>query len=742
EEVGFWADHGLISAVLDPDFLENGYIYLLYNVDRHHLLYFGTEEYDAEIDDDFNGGMGRITRYTLNTESFTSVLPDSRHILLGDSRGTGIPIASQGHGAGALIFGEDGSLMVSSGDGNSHNCCYNGDGPLPGAGYDDISFQDGVLSETELLGAFRAQFIGGLNGKILRIDPETGEGISNNPFFVEGGSHLAQSKIWALGFRNPYRMVIRPGSGYGLMETGHPGTLFLSDVGETKWEEINIIRDGGGNYGWPIYEGPNLHELGYADLITSNPLAPNPLFDTLSCEQEFFSFQELILEENQTHSYFYDNGCEPGTSIPSSVQTFYHERPILAYPNDWGGPPEALLPAFDQNGNATTIPITQTDLENNSSFRGISGAGGVFLKGSSIPQEYQDTYILADFLGWLRAFTLTENNELTKIEHWSDSIGRPVNMALNPYDECVYITSLFPSFIKRICFGGNLKPIVSCTPDTTWGPSGMTVNFDASESYDPEGGSLEYQWDFGDGSTGEGVQTSHTYFSSGQHIESFKATITAKDTMGAEALANMLISLNNSPPLVEIISIDEGHLYSVQEPTLFELILDVKDEEEKTDELSFHWEHLLHHNNHFHLLDEYEFQNGNALVTPTGCSEEDNYWYEFKVTVTDRGGLSSSDSKMIYPDCDGKLMAVERSAYVLFPNPVMNELTIRSTKPLDEEIDYRIIDTMGKLIQEGSIQIYNEGLKFKVRTSSIQKGIYIMEYEDGGQRERIRFVKF
>jgi glucose/arabinose dehydrogenase len=741
QEVGFWADHGLISATLDPDFSENGYIYLLYNVDRHHLLYFGTDEYDAEIDDEFKGGMGRITRYTLDPNNFTSLIPNSRKILLGESPGTGIPIASQGHGAGALLFGEDGSLLVSTGDGNSHSCCYNGEGPIPAAGYDDISFQDGVLSEIELLGAFRAQFVGGLNGKILRLDPETGEGLANNPFFVEGDGNLPQSKVWALGFRNPYRMVIRPGTGYGNLENGYPGTIFLSDVGETKWEEINIVRESGGNFGWPIYEGPYLHELGYADLITENPFAPNPLFDGSSCAQEFFSFQELITEENQSHSYSFENPCESGTAIPYSALTFEHKRAVLSYPNDWGGPPEALLPSFDDGGNATTIRITESTLANNASFRGISGAGGVFLNGSSIPQEYQGAYVLADFLGWLRAFSLTENDELIAIEHWTDSVGRPVNMAINPYDECIYITSLFPSFIKRICFGGNLKPIMSCTPDTAYGPSGTTLNFDASESYDPEGGPLEYSWDFGDGSFGEGSQVSHTYYSSGQSIESFTARVTARDTGNAEGFITVLVSLNNTPPEVEIISIDDGHLYSVEEPTPFALVLEVNDEEQDKDELEFNWEFLLHHNDHFHLLDEYDFMNGTAIVEPTGCSEEDNYWYEFNVRVTDEGGLTAFDSKMIYPDCDRNIVTGKEDAYTLFPNPVIDELTIRSQKPLAEQIRFRIYNPLGKVIQEHERIIFNERSYFTLYTSTLQKGVYIIEIVDGKTRENIRFMK-
>ena len=53
EEVGNWRDFGLLGFALDPDFLVNGYIYLLYIVDRHHLLYHGTPGYDPNANEIF-----------------------------------------------------------------------------------------------------------------------------------------------------------------------------------------------------------------------------------------------------------------------------------------------------------------------------------------------------------------------------------------------------------------------------------------------------------------------------------------------------------------------------------------------------------------------------------------------------------------------------------------------------------------------------------------------------------------
>ena len=78
-------------------------------------------------------------------------------------------------------------------------------------------------------------------GKMLRIT-STGAIPTNNPFFNQAtGDNRA---IWALGVRNPFTFSFQPGS----------GRMFINDVGQNTWEEIN---DGiaGSNYGWPTCEG-------------------------------------------------------------------------------------------------------------------------------------------------------------------------------------------------------------------------------------------------------------------------------------------------------------------------------------------------------------------------------------------------------------------------------------------------------------------------------------------------------
>lgn len=112
------------------------------------------------------------------------------------------------HNGGALHFGPDGNLYVAVGD--------NANGA-------------------------NAQTLANRLGKMLRIT-STGVIPTDNPFFnTATGDNRA---IWALGLRNPFTFSFQPGL----------GRMFINDVGQSTWEEIN---DGlpGANYGWPTCEG-------------------------------------------------------------------------------------------------------------------------------------------------------------------------------------------------------------------------------------------------------------------------------------------------------------------------------------------------------------------------------------------------------------------------------------------------------------------------------------------------------
>ncbi len=584
EEVAFYGDLGMIGATLDPNFMENGYIYLFYCADTHYLRFFGTPDYNPNSSDT-KVSMGRITRYTINLENLTLV-ENSRKILLGEEMGTGLPICAPAHGVGQLMFGNDGSLIASTGDGNTwvgspNGGGFNGQGPLPEYAHDDIALDYNILKEEEQLGAFRSQYIDGLNGKVLRINPETGDGLPNNPFYDTSDPSAPRSKIWAMGFRNPYRFTIKPNTGGGDLESGNPGTIVLSDVGDWVWEEVNFVSDPGGNYGWPIFQGPMRYGY-YANKATTNVNAPNPLGSS-TCD-EYMNYQDVIQQENLQHDYFFPNPCDPAVTINEEITTFVHQRPALSFANSANEnnqivPLIAAVSSFDGNGVANYTSVEDAGILG-SSFTGISGSGGVFMEGDAIPEEYQGWYTLADFSGWLRAeIKFDETNEPQIIETWNESIGPVIHITQSPFNQCLYVTTISPSEIKKICFGGNLKPVIEVTPDTVYGIGTLVVDLDASESYDPEGEELTYTWTFDDGSQMNGEIITRTFEPVNGNISTESILLRVEDASGAASEQVIPVSLNNTPPRVDLASIIEGELYSTFGPTLFDLVADVTDDE-------------------------------------------------------------------------------------------------------------------------------------------------------------------
>ena len=175
EEVGGWRDFGLLGFAIDPGFRLNGRIYLAYTVDHHHLTKFGTAAYHPATNEYFMATIHRVTRYTARAEDgFSSVDPASRRVLLGESITNGFPCLYQSHGIGSIVFGTDGTLLVSCGDGASYSTIDIGSASET---YFAQALAEGIIRTNENVGAFRSQMLSSLSGKILRLDPETGNGV-------------------------------------------------------------------------------------------------------------------------------------------------------------------------------------------------------------------------------------------------------------------------------------------------------------------------------------------------------------------------------------------------------------------------------------------------------------------------------------------------------------------------------------------------------------------------------------
>jgi glucose/arabinose dehydrogenase len=223
-------DRGLLCVAIDPNFAVNGWIYLLYVVDP-----------DGDGVDDEMETFGRLTRFTTSLDASGNLVadPTSRQVLIGATWTEGFPSLHLSHAPGDLHFASDGSLFVSTGDGAHFDLTDPG-------GFDPGGFGPGKFDSSEDIGAFRSQSFTSLAGKILRIDPATGLGLPDNPFYT-GNAADHQSRIWAMGLRNPFRFNLIPG-------TGPIEQLYICNVGWDTWESDYICK-GGENFGWPCLEG-------------------------------------------------------------------------------------------------------------------------------------------------------------------------------------------------------------------------------------------------------------------------------------------------------------------------------------------------------------------------------------------------------------------------------------------------------------------------------------------------------
>ncbi len=192
-KVIFSGEQGLLGMAFHPEFSENGYFYVNYVTGNPRRTV--------------------ISRFRAGKNMAPGAVAESELVLMEFEQ----PYSN--HNGGQVSFGQDGYLYIATGDG--------------GSGGDPLN---------------NAQNLKNLLGKILRIDVDTTANGKNygipadNPFSGNGVGY--REEIYAYGLRNPWRFSF----------DRITGNLWAADVGQNKYEEINIISSGG-NYGWRIMEG-------------------------------------------------------------------------------------------------------------------------------------------------------------------------------------------------------------------------------------------------------------------------------------------------------------------------------------------------------------------------------------------------------------------------------------------------------------------------------------------------------
>jgi uncharacterized repeat protein (TIGR03806 family) len=190
DRVDYGGEKGLLGMAFHPDYANNGFVYLSYTASPA------------------TGLESRISRFTMDSASQTLDATSEQVVLT-------VAQPYSNHNGGQIAFGPDGMLYIGFGDGGS------GGDPL-GHGQNPST----------------------LLGSMLRIDVGDGFGDyaipSDNPFVTGGGA----AEVFAYGLRNPWRWSF----------DRQTGDLWLGDVGQNVYEEVDIVRSGG-NYGWNLMEG-------------------------------------------------------------------------------------------------------------------------------------------------------------------------------------------------------------------------------------------------------------------------------------------------------------------------------------------------------------------------------------------------------------------------------------------------------------------------------------------------------
>ena len=221
-QVNSFNDRGMLGVAVDKDFATNRYLYILY-----------VQELSPLMPDQDTPAVSKLTRLTVNPDNTLQNPSSPETVILGtdwsspcsapDNTRDCIPADYKWHTIGTVRSDPvDGTLWVGSGDSHGNTPDANTYRP-----YDESSY----------------------NGKIIHID-RNGNGLANHPFCPEE-TNLTRvcTKIYAKGFRNPFRFHLRPGKG-----------PVVGDVGNSDREELDLIQPGK-SYGWPCYEGTGRNPL-------------------------------------------------------------------------------------------------------------------------------------------------------------------------------------------------------------------------------------------------------------------------------------------------------------------------------------------------------------------------------------------------------------------------------------------------------------------------------------------------
>lgn len=371
-----------------------------------------------------------------------------------------------------------------------------------------------------------------LRGKILRIKPapEGGYTVPEGNMFAD--SAAGRPEVFVMGARNPFRISVDPPTGWVVWGDVGGNVDPALDLGPEGYDELNLTK-GPGFYGWPFCSGPNEPWRSF------EPRSHRP-------RGEWFDPARPVN----------DSPANTGVkSLPASVPA------LLWYPTS----ASAEWPQLGSGGRSVTSgPIYRFDRYAGSDIR--------------LPRAFDGALLWGE---WMRNFLavarLSPDGALLGVERFMPEtvIRKPSDLRLGA-DGALYIAEYGDAWagnatgqITRIVYRrGNRAPRPAVVANALAGPAPLRVAFDAGATSDPDEAdraALAFAWDFADGGTGDGAETTHVFEQPGRYT----VTLTVRDPAGAEGRATLVIDVGNTPPVVRFVEPADGGFFEYGTPIAY-----------------------------------------------------------------------------------------------------------------------------------------------------------------------------
>jgi glucose/arabinose dehydrogenase/type 1 glutamine amidotransferase len=566
-------EDGLLGITLDPDFATNRLVYLYYSP---------------------NGGAPRnlLSRFTMTGDTLDLA---SEKILL--------TVTTQRntccHAGGTMTFDSTGNLYLATGD-NTNPFESSGYAPLDErAGRADFDAQRSSANTNDL------------RGKVLRIRPQA-DGTYTIPAgnLFAPGTARTRPEIYAMGFRNPFRIGVDPRTNvlyvadYG-PDAGQPNP----DRGPGNTVEWNIVSQAG-NYGWPYCTGANAAYREYT--FPSGPSGPAyscaaPVNDSPNNT----GLRDLPPAIASTVDYDYDGNPRfpelGGGGAPMAGPVYRHD-PALVSDRKW--------PAY-YDGKAIFGEWNQSKLYT--------------MQVSADGRQLVDINQLLPGMPTIRPmdFDFGPDGALYLIE-WGTGFGG------NNDDSGVY----------RIDYrSGGRAPTAVAKATPTSGQAPLTVQFSSAGSTDPDGQPITYRWAFGDGGTSTVANPSHTFTSNGQ----YDVQLTVTDPDGRTAVANVPVTVGNTAPTVTITTPPDGGFFDWGDRVDF--TVRVTDPEDGTVDCNrVVLQYSFGHDEHAHPIQQYQGCSGTVQTSlESGHGADANVFAVLEASYVDNSGLSGRSLIRLHP---------------------------------------------------------------------------------------------